>query len=879
MTFFAKDVNALEEADLQWLIDTKFAEASTIEYKSQLKFTTNEEIEKVLSQKINTDGTDSPTGNDSDVFISYDGCGCAGSKVTTIEGELVPEPGTSNFRRRKQKVYEDSLGRPFKLETYNWDGTNVYSTVVKQFNGRDQVTELTQITGTSGTAQATTSTYDGHGRLRTNHRPEQIDDTTDPDTPTHTTYNYNGDDSISSVVDGRGVTTSYTYNNKALVDEIEYTVPGGSGITDPGDVNFSYDNLGNRTQMIDGMGTVNYTYTSLSQVASETRYFTDTLTHAPISGNGFALSYTYTLTGQPKTYTDPYGQEITYAYDKTGRVNTVTGSSYGGITNYASNPKYQAWGALKHLDYGNGVEMDAEYNSRLQATAFEVNKPSTSTVLMKKTYDYYADGQLKMADDQLGSTEVSNRLDRLFKYDHLGRVKEAKSGLAAHGGTPTNAFYQPYNQSYTYNALGNLTGRSSTLWNYTNTNWNFSYTTVNNRTTDSGYTYDAEGNQTAGDDINFEYDATGMMSRTWRTDNYETTRARSGDGVEAKRTQRAYDADTSSWGTWESRYFVFSSVLGGNIAEVDTTGKKKLTYVLGGGNILARQHLTGSTESVEWEHRDAVGLSTRSTAENGTLTGENDEELDGLGNNVGVFGTLTMPNPPAMSGRIRVPFGDMEMGDCEVDGMLQSCSSISRESLAVQVTYRSGRTATFRPDFSMGLRGRGLNLSFMVHYSHTTPAGPDTPDNPDTPEDETVIRVGSTVDWWGSVSINVQDPIVPLGDVEARSIKLISENKDCANFIKNLLDKVAKETGRPHVENPFSGNLVNFSQQTATIKGVKINVSGKGFGRHYPVSSSTDGQRDSYGLMGISPLTSGWIKCRRQICYDVYSRVYPQCLR
>ena len=69
-------------------------------------------------RKIATDGTDSPTLNDSDVLISYEGCGCAGGQVTTIEGERVPIPGTSNFARRKQKVYEDILGKTFKTETY-----------------------------------------------------------------------------------------------------------------------------------------------------------------------------------------------------------------------------------------------------------------------------------------------------------------------------------------------------------------------------------------------------------------------------------------------------------------------------------------------------------------------------------------------------------------------------------------------------------------------------------------------------------------------------------------------------------------------------------------------------------------------------------------
>jgi hypothetical protein len=71
--------------------------------------------------------------------------------VTTVEGERMPVPGTQNFARRKQKAYEDILGRTWKTETFEWDGTTVYSSVVNVFNGRDQVTLLRHYEGsTSG---------------------------------------------------------------------------------------------------------------------------------------------------------------------------------------------------------------------------------------------------------------------------------------------------------------------------------------------------------------------------------------------------------------------------------------------------------------------------------------------------------------------------------------------------------------------------------------------------------------------------------------------------------------------------------------------------------------------------------------------------------
>jgi YD repeat-containing protein len=229
-------------------------------------------------RKINTDGIDQTTLNDSDVLISYEGCGCAGGLVTTIEGELVPRTDTTGNARRKQKVYQDILGRTTKTEMFEWNGSTVYSTVVNTFNGRDQVTQSRQYAGSnlSSTYQDTTATFDGHGRLASSHKPEQRDSS---DNLKYTTYNYNPDGSISSSTDGRGVITNLTYNSRGLLTNKGWDV-GSTGVADPTDVTFGYDNIGNRTQMTDGLGTVAYSYNSLSQMTDETRDFTDTLADA-----------------------------------------------------------------------------------------------------------------------------------------------------------------------------------------------------------------------------------------------------------------------------------------------------------------------------------------------------------------------------------------------------------------------------------------------------------------------------------------------------------------------------------------------------------------------------------------------------------------------
>lgn len=300
-------------------------------------------------RKIDTDGVDSPTLNDSDVLISYEGCGCAGGNVTTVKGPVTTAVDiagvTQTTKRRTQKAYDDILGRTFKTESWDLDGAGPapYSTVKTTFNGRDQATLIRQYSGseTSSTYQDTTATFDGHGRLKTQHRPEQ-------DAGTVTTYNYNADDSVLSVVDARGASSNYVYNARGLVTQISYTSPNPAQIPVAPAANFSYDNIGNRTQMTDGLGTVTYAYDELSQMLSETRDFTDNLPNAPlVAGNqAFKLDYTYLLSGGLKSLKDPYGETIDYAHDKTGRLNTVTERLRAAVRQYMQAIHNTGHGAL-----------------------------------------------------------------------------------------------------------------------------------------------------------------------------------------------------------------------------------------------------------------------------------------------------------------------------------------------------------------------------------------------------------------------------------------------------------------------------------------------------------------------------------------------------
>lgn len=88
---------------------------------------------------------------------------------------------------------------------------------MNSFNGRDQVVSAREIAGSenSGNYQEMVATYDGHGRLKTRHRPEQ-------DTSKSTAYDYYADDKVHSVIDANGGRETYTYDSRGLHRRTDY---------------------------------------------------------------------------------------------------------------------------------------------------------------------------------------------------------------------------------------------------------------------------------------------------------------------------------------------------------------------------------------------------------------------------------------------------------------------------------------------------------------------------------------------------------------------------------------------------------------------------------------------------------------------------------
>ncbi|HJR06714.1 MAG TPA: hypothetical protein VJ842_05620 [Pyrinomonadaceae bacterium] len=398
--------------------------------------------------------------------LSYGGCGCAGGEVANYRDE----------RGRRRKLYKDVPGRLVKVEEMNWlESQGIYSTTTYTYNARDQITQINQ------QGQLRTMKYDGHGRLWKRTTPEQG----------LTTYSYNADDTVQSMTDARGVTTSYVYNSRHLVTNINYTIPANSTVTPTSNVTFEYDAAGNRTARYNGVELRQYHYDQLSRLDHEDIYFPS------LNDTWRRISYEYNGAGQLQRLTNPWGVQVSYAYDANGRASSVTGANYAGIGTYASNLRYRAFGGMKGLTYGNGKTLALNYDARVRLKTWDV----AGVLRWNYRYDRFDENSHRVtyaqnigsASSTAGMPNPDPSLDRSYDYDQVGRLRYAHTGVEArmHAFNQANdgGAYGPYSQHAYYDVWGNRTQRLG--WGGANPSETATYDAHNQRT---GLSYDLSGN-------------------------------------------------------------------------------------------------------------------------------------------------------------------------------------------------------------------------------------------------------------------------------------------------------------------------------------------------------------------------------------------------
>jgi len=289
-----------------------------------------------------------------------------------------------------------------------------------------------RISQTDANGHTTRFSYDQLGRRSSRTLPMGMTET----------YAFDAAGNMTSLTDFNGHTTTYGYDNmnQLITKTADPFFSAGAcagGVCGATQISFTYTPTGQRASMTDASGVTAYTYDSRDQVIAKA---------TPMG----RINYAYDAGGNLLSVqsANPGGASMGYAYDSLNHLVSVTDPS--GATAYSYDPV----GNLQNLIYANGVSTSYTYDilNRLTNTRSTCSSGTgcgaPGTALASYSYT------LGSAGNRLSVAELSGRTVT-YAYDSLYRL--TTEAVAGDTGAKNGSV------SYTFDAVGNRTQRSSTL--------------------------------------------------------------------------------------------------------------------------------------------------------------------------------------------------------------------------------------------------------------------------------------------------------------------------------------------------------------------------------------------------------------------------------
>ncbi len=397
--------------------------------------------------------------------------------------------------RNSQAIVTNTYTDEAKLTTQK-DTTNTTNTYTY-----DKVNR--KITSTDNNGRTQVTTYDNKARvlevkdplnftLKYTYGSEYSPLTATDKNGNKITNTYDAKGNLASIIypDNKKVTFTYDSKNR-LTKEVD------ERYTTPKTTNYTYDALGNLTQVDEAGRITRFTYDTTGEMLSSTDplsrlikwtrdNFGNKLTEIDPLNN--TTTFAYDTIAQLTTLKDAELKQITYTYDANGNVLT-TKDAIGITTN-----TYDKENRLTKITYPNLSVTNFSYNTSGSLT--NVTDASTNVT----TYGYDSYQNLTTQQDALNRQTINT-------YDNINRLKQSS--------TPLAKVYK-----WEYDANGNITKRIDANNNATT----YTYDVLNRLTKIAypdtktvSYEYDARGNMTkmidpVGTSI-YEYDQFNRMTK------------------------------------------------------------------------------------------------------------------------------------------------------------------------------------------------------------------------------------------------------------------------------------------------------------------------------------------------------------------------------
>lgn len=405
-----------------------------------------------------------------------------------------------------------------------------------------------------------------------------------------TTYAYDLDGNLTKITDAKNGVRTFTFDwlgrRTAATDpdagnsSSGYDAAGNLIWTVNGKnqkISYSYDDLGRRTTQWAGEETTGtklagWTYDTLAkgQPASATRYtggqaYTQAVTgydadYRP-TGSKVTIPASEGLLGGDYDFTSSYdaagnlteqnlpaagglsAEKLTFGYTDLGLPKTLTSDHGGGFT-YVKDTTYTATGRLNERVHGaagqikRGLTWDDTTGLLKRVTT--IAKADTSTPATAQNDEFFYDTAAQLTRILDGASAVpggTGGQSECYTYDARRRLSTAWTTTGS--SCASNADGQgldPYNQTYTYDAVGNITsltdgGQTSTYTYPTGTVRPNAVTSITRSGGTDTYTYDNAGQMTgrtvAGKQATFDWDELGQLTKAV---------------VDTKQTSMVYDA-------------------------------------------------------------------------------------------------------------------------------------------------------------------------------------------------------------------------------------------------------------------------------------------------------------------------------------------------